>query len=152
MYLDPNGIAVIEESDPIAPFQTLMNTMQAATSDVVSDLKSDTSFASQDVPVTGTGWSSEGNIWVAKFGPMVSLWVNKSTTSAISYGTQAGTLPALYRPGSNVYGSMVFGGNFGANNPAATLRVQPNGGLILYVAGSQSGTSSWVRGTMSWWN
>lgn len=38
MYLDPNGIAVIEETDPITPFQTLLNSMQSATSNKVAAL------------------------------------------------------------------------------------------------------------------
>src|SRR5690606_30556159 len=37
MYLDPNGIAVVEETDPIVPLQTLLNSMQSATSNVVSE-------------------------------------------------------------------------------------------------------------------
>lgn len=35
-YTDANGILFLETTDPITPFQALMNTMQAATSDAVA--------------------------------------------------------------------------------------------------------------------
>lgn len=37
--LDSNGIMFLEETDPISPFQTLINGLQAATSAVVGDLQ-----------------------------------------------------------------------------------------------------------------
>lgn len=38
---DSNGIIFLEETDPISPFHTLINTLQQGTSDVVEELKAD---------------------------------------------------------------------------------------------------------------
>lgn len=44
---DANGIIFLEETDPIAPFHTLMNTLQQGTSDAITAFKQDSAATRQ---------------------------------------------------------------------------------------------------------
>lgn len=64
MTPDANGILYLEETDPITPFQTTMNALQAATSEAITDVYErtvlpaiDTTSASPGV-ITATDWAT----------------------------------------------------------------------------------------------
>lgn len=86
---DSNGIIFLEETDPISPFHTLMNTMQQGTSDAITNLKSATPYVRYAVPADQTrGGSAWGQVNVSQLtnSQGTSFWTNNGS-GLITVGT-----------------------------------------------------------------
>lgn len=91
---DSNGIVFLEESDPISPFHTLMNTLQQGTSDAITDLVDWDKMPSESPALYG---SYTGQRLRTESGP-ISVTTNSSSLATV-------TLPVSW---SNGLKSCVF--------------------------------------------
>lgn len=139
---------MLEETDNISPFQVLINSMQSATSQALGDK---TNFSVLEIDTPGSAWSTGGNVFVARFGPLISLNINKQASASLTWGTVIGSMPVAWAPNVVTYGSVAYGGNFGSGVGGTTIQVQTDGTLTLYVQNAAVTGSSWVRGTFNWW-
>lgn len=144
MYLDQNGIAMLEESDNISPFQVLMNSMQSATSEALSAVATRSTWVNDNI-FSSREWSSyvTGRAILTTISGLshVSFRFNL-TDIALSSGGQKTTLgvliPAL-RPPQNV--PMV---GYGGNDTAFTGVVESGGDIVVRWSSGSSG-SGWSK-------
>lgn len=124
MYLDPNGIAVIEESDPIVPFQVLINGMQAATSNKIAEVES-------EAPQIRTG-----TVAINYNG---SPQANRSVSFSPPF-TGSGTPVVMATPSESFTSPRTIAHAFSASNTGATI------GIMTADGSSHGGTRevAWV--------
>lgn len=135
---DANGIVFLEETDPIAPFHTLINTLQTATSQAVA-LTSTGSFT------TSSPWAVFQNS-VSRLNKLVVWNFRLDRTGAAGASDEVvGTLPVGFRPSVTIYAPVgVVTGGF---NRVGLVIINTAGQVTLSMNG-QTGVTT-VAGTVS---
>lgn len=148
-YLDSNGIMMLEETDSISPFQTLINGMQAATSNVIAELQTlaeDTGWINLN-PNAGYAVSSGQQTRIRRIGstvitnglvtPSGGSWLAGTNLSGIF------TLPTGFRPAHDLFAP----GAGTSGTAGGTLTVRTSGSLDIRIGYTDT---SFISITASW--
>ena len=128
MTPDSNGILYLEETDPITPFQTTINALQAATSGVIEPLL----YNSDDIVLPKLAGLGGADVVIHRVGHVVDLFTTGNVSGTFPPGLTdviaAGGVPVGLRPAlANRHGSAYFSASH-------------SGGVVLRPDGSVSVT------------
>lgn len=107
MTPDANGILYLEETDPITPFQTTINTLQAATSEAIEDYTANAPKSQVFTPDVGFP------VTIAGVTTGESAATNRITISAVPYArtlTIVASVPLRYSQAASVEAMLYIGG------------------------------------------
>jgi hypothetical protein len=160
---DSNGIVFLEETDPISPFHTTINTLQQGTSDAITGIEEDIEGLKEGddgiLVVHQVADVTERAALAATYSPTASkpLYVDRQDApeglnlERTSNGTTWRTVPSYdddsdtwHTLGANGFGSLSSGTTSYTASPWSGVRVRRHRG-VLYVSGAAVRTS-WSDG------